>query len=263
MDYDDDDNLEELYLNRFADDITDSEESEAEEEVAEKGPEKITAADPNEEMIQAAMEVRPMEENAKKKTPKIRKLKSRLTEDRLAGKDGFPALVDFMSKFKTNKGNEIDDFNRLMQFYKIWAKKLYSDKPFDDVVYAVEKLCHKKRMRVYLSNVRKYHEEKYSWEEIKRQSFPSLEMDERDDNDSPMDSQIVPLPVTSTQATGLTEEMKLRMERNLREALERKRIKEQERLKIQEDSLKETTTQDMFNEEDALLKELENDELFN
>ncbi|KLO14697.1 Swi3-domain-containing protein, partial [Schizopora paradoxa] len=77
---------------------------------------------------------------------------AKIDENRLLGKDGFPALVKQVKSFKPRgKGNEQADLNKLINMYQFWSHKMMPKWTFSDTVNRVEKVCRSKRMTVAVS----------------------------------------------------------------------------------------------------------------
>ncbi|KAI0306438.1 replication fork protection component Swi3-domain-containing protein [Multifurca ochricompacta] len=82
---------------------------------------------------------------------KKRKPLPKLDEARLLGRDGLPQLIKDTKNFKPKgKGHEAADLDRVLQVYQFWTHKLYPKTRFKETVDRVEKLCHSKRMQVWL-----------------------------------------------------------------------------------------------------------------
>lgn len=98
---------------------------------------------------------------------KQRKPVPKLDENRLLGKDGFPALLRQVKDFKPRgKGHEacviaihpsdyadtilhqISDLNRLMNIYQFWTHRLHPKIQFGDNVQRIERVCRSRRMQV-------------------------------------------------------------------------------------------------------------------
>ncbi|KAL0071360.1 chromosome segregation in meiosis-related protein [Marasmius tenuissimus] len=86
---------------------------------------------------------------------KEKKKPMRLDEGRLIGPTGFKDLLKETKHFQVKgKGHEATDLNRLLQVYQFWTHRMYPKSQFGDTVERIEKICHSRRMNVFLSTLR-------------------------------------------------------------------------------------------------------------
>ncbi|KAJ1922532.1 chromosome segregation in meiosis- protein [Tieghemiomyces parasiticus] len=80
-----------------------------------------------------------------------RRLVHKLDADRLLAPDGLPYVKQEGPKLKFyGDGFEASDLARLMQFYQVWAHRLYPKLTFPEFIAETEKQCSQKRMKAHL-----------------------------------------------------------------------------------------------------------------
>ncbi|KAJ3189040.1 hypothetical protein HK101_008993 [Irineochytrium annulatum] len=89
---------------------------------------------------------------AAKKAPKKIRIVPKLDCDRLLGPQGLPLLRKMAGKLKLKggKGNEIEDLNKMMEMYQIWAHTVFPSLSFDAFIEKTETLCRKAPMKNWM-----------------------------------------------------------------------------------------------------------------
>lgn len=80
---------------------------------------------------------------------KKRRIQAKLDHDRIVSGNGLPRLLrDSRKKVHfQGKGNELSDLDKLVQYYQIWAHRLYPRARFRDFIAMIEKEGHRRRMQ--------------------------------------------------------------------------------------------------------------------
>lgn len=98
-----------------------------------------------------------LEEIAQPAEKKKRHMKPvpKLDVGRLLGPRGLPCLAsEFRNVEFQGEGHEAEDLDELMSHLEHWAHRLYPKMMFDDCLEKIEKLGHKKEIRVCLKKIR-------------------------------------------------------------------------------------------------------------
>ena len=91
---------------------------------------------------------------------KVRK-RPKLGEEQLLTKHGIQYIMARAMRFKKRvrshkeRGQEVNDLRKLLEFYMGWQAQLFPHVTFDDFVYKVEKLATTKRMRGLIENLKR------------------------------------------------------------------------------------------------------------
>ncbi|KAI9207308.1 replication fork protection component Swi3-domain-containing protein [Polychytrium aggregatum] len=85
--------------------------------------------------------------------PPLRKPVAKIDLELLLGENGLPKLRKMGSKLKlAGKGHELDDFRKIMRMYQLWGHHMLPAYKFDRIISEAEKHCHRRPLRVWLSN---------------------------------------------------------------------------------------------------------------
>lgn len=172
---------------------------------------------------------------------KVKRNMPKLDADRLVSERGLPALRTMFNdtKFK-GKGHEAEDLKLLLRHMEHWAHRLYPKLTFEDFINKLEALGSKKPVQTCLKRIRMdlpiVHNDFTSQEgvQLEEQSngvnMPSDEFDmhlpSKGTEPSPGHlSEKVNSPPSSQSSPSLSEELRLRIERNKQLALERRMAK--------------------------------------
>uniref|UniRef100_V9KR52 TIMELESS-interacting protein n=1 Tax=Callorhinchus milii TaxID=7868 RepID=V9KR52_CALMI len=157
----------------------------------------------------------------------VKRPQPKLDAHRLTSERGLPALRTMFNnvRFK-GKGHETEDLKTLLQHMEHWAHRLYPKLQFDEFVDQVESLGSKKEVQTCLKRIRLNlpitHDDFISKEEVKETDDLQIDSDlENSFSVRPSQEAAEPAPSPSV----LSEEQRLRMERNKQLALERRQAK--------------------------------------
>ncbi|XP_078539156.1 TIMELESS-interacting protein [Lissotriton helveticus] len=181
---------------------------------------------------------------------KVKRNIPKLDADRLVSERGLPALRTMFNdtKFK-GKGHEAEDLKLLLRHMEHWAHRLYPKLTFEDFINKLEALGSKKPVQTCLKRIRMdlpiVHNDFTSQEgvQLEEQSngvnMPSDEFDmhlpSKAIEPSPGHLSVkVNSPPSSQSSPSLSEELRLRIERNKQLALERRMAKIQNSSQTQE-----------------------------
>ncbi|KAH6578990.1 hypothetical protein BASA61_008438 [Batrachochytrium salamandrivorans] len=85
---------------------------------------------------------------------KPRRVIAKLDADRLLGAKGFPMLLKGAKKMRfSGKGSELKDLERIIRMYQLWGYELFPKLSFGDFVERTEKVCHEKRLKLYMAQL--------------------------------------------------------------------------------------------------------------
>ncbi|XP_069480372.1 TIMELESS-interacting protein [Ambystoma mexicanum] len=184
----------------------------------------------------------PAEEPPKPTRKTVKRNIPKLDADRLVSDRGLPALRTMFNdtKFK-GKGHEADDLKLLMRHMEHWAHRLYPKLGFEDFINKLEALGAKKPVQTCLKRIRMdlpiVHEDFTSREEVAPEglsngvNMPSNDFDMHlppQDYDEPYPESMsvkASFPPPSQSNPFLSEDQRLRIERNKQLALERRMAK--------------------------------------
>ncbi|XP_069078991.1 TIMELESS-interacting protein isoform X2 [Pleurodeles waltl] len=172
---------------------------------------------------------------------KVKRNIPKLDADRLVSERGLPALRTMFNdtKFK-GKGHEAEDLKLLLRHMEHWAHRLYPKLPFEDFINKLEALGAKKTVQTCLKRIRMdlpiAHSDFTSQEGVQLEgqndgaNMPSDDFDmhlpSKDIELSPRHLSVkVNSPPSSQSSPSLSEELRLRIERNKQLALERRMAK--------------------------------------
>ena len=110
---------------------------------------------------------------------KQRKKRVKLDEESLQSLNGLNKLLISSKKIKfKGKGHEMEDLSNLVQFYQLWAHKLYPKAQFEDFIVIVEKLGHKTTVQELRKSFFSNREDSFNYddgliEEVPEDIYPS------------------------------------------------------------------------------------------
>ncbi|KAI8873925.1 hypothetical protein GQ42DRAFT_5236 [Ramicandelaber brevisporus] len=92
------------------------------------------------------------EDNSRKRT---RPTYEKLNASKLRGTDGFPRLVQDVSRIRlrSGRGGEATDLRRVLAACEAWAHNLYPRLSYHDFVYRAERVCTERSMHLSLANM--------------------------------------------------------------------------------------------------------------
>ncbi|KAJ3295633.1 hypothetical protein HK104_002438 [Borealophlyctis nickersoniae] len=94
------------------------------------------------------------EKRGKAKKARIYNPRPKLDAERLLSKKGIPHILGVSRKIKfKGKGHGVEDLEKLMTFYNIWAHNLFPKMNFQDFVQKTEKVCRERRVRIFMQSV--------------------------------------------------------------------------------------------------------------
>ncbi|KNE68821.1 hypothetical protein AMAG_13460 [Allomyces macrogynus ATCC 38327] len=117
----------------------------------------------------------------------------KLDENRLLEPDALPFLRHECKKikFKHGKGHEVKNLDKLVQFYKVWAHRVFPRYPFDRFVERSMRLARTKRIKAHLHE---WVREEMGWGTASTEPAGAANNDDDDDVPSDIDMDDVPPP---------------------------------------------------------------------
>ncbi|KAI8807528.1 replication fork protection component Swi3-domain-containing protein [Cladochytrium replicatum] len=108
----------------------------------------------------AAMELDMLDKQLEPRKAKLpKKARHKIDNELLLGPRGFSKIRQNRRKLKfKGKGHEMEDVEKLLMYYQIWAHELMPSLTFESVVERVETLCHTRQCKMYADAV--VHEQK-------------------------------------------------------------------------------------------------------